>query len=104
MDDGFLTGPGDKVVVQDENLPPPVFPPLDPTAQVLFLNNSIDTVPTDPNLQVIVEAGDAYLTVTGSNDVLVATGNGPDVVNMTASSGDDVVIRRLGQSNCVGRP
>jgi Ca2+-binding RTX toxin-like protein len=91
MDDGLLMGPGSQVLVQDQNLPPPVFPPLDPPAQVLFLNNPIDTVSTDPNLQVIVEAGDAYLTVTGSNDVLVATGKGPDVVNMTGSSGDDVV-------------
>ena len=48
MDDGLLTGPGSTVVVQDENLPPPVFPPLDPTAQVLFLTNPIDTVATDP--------------------------------------------------------
>jgi Ca2+-binding RTX toxin-like protein len=92
MIDGYLTSPGDKVAVQDENLPPPIFPPLASSAQVLYLTNPVDTVATDANLKVIVETGDAVLSVTGSNDVFVATGKGPDLVDMRGSSGDNVIM------------
>ena len=92
MADGLLTGAGSTVAVQNEDLPPPIFPPLNSAAQVLFLTNPIDTVATDPNLKVIVETGDASLIVTGSDDVFIATNKGPDLVNMTLSSGDDVVM------------
>src|SRR5271163_2982048 len=90
-DDGLLTGHGSKVAVQENG-----FPPLDPSAQVLIVDNSPASVATDPNLKVIVDVSDATLTVTGSNNVLVATGPGDDKVIMTGSSGKDVVVTGSG--------
>ena len=91
MADGFLSELGDTVNVQQD--PGTFFPQnLDPNAQVLYLSDApVAFVATDPNLQVIVDVSDAYLDVTGSNDVLVATGRGPDYVDMTGTSGDDTV-------------
>ncbi len=99
MMDGLLTGPGDKVSVQEENKPPGNYPPLNPNTEVLYLTSPSDFVATDPNLKVIVDTGDAYLTVAGSNDVLVATGNGVNLIDMAGTSGNDEVI--AGGSNTI---
>lgn len=89
VDDGLLTGPHGTVVVQEGT-----YPPLDSNTEVLLLNSPNATVntSTDPNLKVIVDVGDAHLKVTGSDNVLVATGAGVDLINMSGSSGNDVVI------------
>ncbi len=100
MMDGLLTGSGDKVSVQEENSPAGNYPPLNPNTEVLYLTSPSDFVTTDPSLKAIVDTGDAYLTVAGSNDVLVATGNGVHLIDMAGTSGNDVVI--AGGSNTIG--
>lgn len=94
VNDGLLTGPGSTVVVQDQSFPPHNYPPLDSGTEVLFLTSPTDSVDTstDPDLKVIVDVGDAKLNVTGSDDVLVATGPGVDLINMSGSTGNDVVM------------
>src|ERR1700733_6122375 len=69
VSDGSFSGPGHTVKVQETG-----FPPLDSHAQVLLVDSATATVATDPNLKAIVDIADATLTVTGGNNVLVATG------------------------------
>ena len=95
VSDGLLTGPGSKVVVQEGGA-------LESSTQVLIVDSSPASVATDPNLKVIVDTADATLTVTGSNNVLVTTGPGDDSVNMTGSSGKDVVITGAGNDTVLG--
>ena len=79
------------------------YPPLDPNAEVLIVDNVSGplVVPTNSNLQLIVDA-DANVTVTGSNNVFVATGASDDTVNMASSSGDDVVQTGSGKDTILG--
>ena len=100
MDDGLLTG-GTKVWVQNEDRPPPVFPPLDKVAQVLLLDSAAASVHTDSNLKVIVDTGDAQLTVKGPNDVLVVAGDDVNLIDLKGTAGNDMVIAGAG-ANTIG--
>lgn len=97
VDDGTLAGHHAKVEVQESG-----FPPLDPKAEVLIVDSSPASVSTDPNLKVIVDVADATLTVTGGKNVLVATGTGDDSVDLSGSSGRDVVLTGSGNDTVVG--
>src|ERR1700727_3051944 len=73
------------------------YPPFTPDAngnlpEVLILPNPISSVDTsaDPNLAAIVGI-DANITVTGSNNVLVATGGADDTVRLN-DTGNDTVL------------
>jgi Ca2+-binding RTX toxin-like protein len=95
MADGLLGTPTSTVAVQEDNNPAGNFPPINSNTQVLILADSpfasVDTT-GDPNLQVVVDVSDAVLNVTGPNGVLVTTGKGPDIVNMSTSTGDNTAI------------
>lgn len=95
QDDGFLHDHGSTVQAQEGGT-------LDFNTQVLLVDSPTATVATDPNLQVIVDLADANLTVTGSDPVLVATGRGDDYVDMTGSSGNDVVMAGSGNDTILG--
>ena len=95
--DGLLTGPGDTVDVQLSG-----YPPLDPNAQVLFVDTSPAKVITDSNLKVIVDTADAKIKVTGHNSVFVTTGSGDDRIDLTGSSGNDVVMSTGGDDTILG--
>lgn len=71
--------------------------PVDPDAQLLVLTSETSTVTTGGDLKAIVEnvAGDANLTVHGSNDVMIVTGAGNDHVTLQ-DTGDDIVIAGKG--------
>jgi len=97
MADGLLTGSGDKVAVQEDK-PLGNYPPLNANTEVLYLTSPSDFVTTDPSLKVIVDTGDAYLTVAGSDNVLVVAGNGVNQIDMAGTSGNDVVMAEAGKT------
>src|SRR5215470_6357423 len=82
-DDGLLK-PGGTVHVETN-------PALDSNAQVLTVDTPTASITTDPTLQVIVDLADANLTVSGNNDVLIATGADNDRVDITGLTGAEVV-------------
>src|SRR5271170_2747742 len=85
VDDHSFSGPGRTVAVQESG-----YPPLDRNAQVLLVDTPFASVQTDAHLQAIVDISDATLKVTGSNNVLIATGPGNDKVDITGTSGKDI--------------
>ena len=78
--------------------------PGDTATQVLLVGSTPASVDTDayPNLKVIVDTADATLTVTGGSDVFVGTGPGNDTVDMSASTGNDVVMTGRGDDSVTG--
>jgi Ca2+-binding RTX toxin-like protein len=97
QDQGFLTHPKSTVDVQQGG----VADPSDPT-QVLIVDTQTATVATDSNLKAIIDIADASLTVTGGNNVFIGTGHGNDMVTMTGSSGNDVVMTGSGNDVVLG--
>ncbi|HTP90563.1 MAG TPA: calcium-binding protein, partial [Xanthobacteraceae bacterium] len=96
--DGLLTTPGSTVAVQESGYPP--FDP--PPVQVLIVDSSPAEVATNSALKVIVDIDDATLAVTGGNNVLVAMSSGNDSVDLSGTSGNDVVIAGPGNDTVTG--
>ncbi len=92
---GGFTGPGGTTNVQEGG-------PLSPSTQVLLVDTPTATVATDANLLSIVDIADASLTVTGSKNVLVATGDGNDRLDLSGTSGRDVVLAGSGNDTIFG--
>jgi hypothetical protein len=86
-EDGLLNGPNDKVRVQEGNAGG-----LNPNAQLLYVDANQEQVRTDAALKAIIDVGQGDLKVTGSNDVLVATGQGVNLVNLSGTTGNDQVV------------
>jgi Ca2+-binding RTX toxin-like protein len=98
QDDGFLQGPHSMVHVETSD-----GGNGDGTEQVLLVNTPDATVATGGNLSAIVDiASDANLVVTGGDDVFVGTGPGSDTVDMSGTSGDDVVMTGAGDDSVLG--
>lgn len=102
MADGLLTEPADLLVVQEDK-PLDNYPALNPNTEILYLTSPSDFVTTDPSLKVIVDTGDAYLTVAGSDNVLVVAGNGVNQIDMAGTSGNDVVMADASNSSDPGK-
>jgi Ca2+-binding RTX toxin-like protein len=94
-DDSLLRGHRSTVHVETN-------PPLDSNAQVLAINTPTASIITDPTLKVVVDLADANLTVAGNNDVLIATGPGDDLVNITGMTGAEVVMTGSGNDTVYG--
>jgi len=86
-EDGLLNAPNDRVWVQDGNAGG-----LNPDAQVLYLDGNQGQVRTDADLKAIIDVGQGELKVTGSNDVLVAAGQGVNLINLSGTTGNDEVV------------
>ena len=93
-DDGLLHG-HDTVAVQ-------VGGTLDPTAQVYVVDNPTASISVDANLKVIIDDAGGQLNVIGKNDVLIATGSSDVKVDLTGSSGNDVVVLGSGNNTVLG--
>jgi len=94
VDDGLLHG--HTVAVQEGGAG------LDPSAQVLIVDSPTAAVAIDPNLMAIVDIADADLTVTGSGDLLIATGSDDDKVDLSGATGDLRVMTGSGNDTIVG--
>src|SRR5262249_5059915 len=82
------------VVVQEGGFPPFTPDGTNHKPQGLILLNSTNNVDTsgDPKLQFIVQTDNGNLTVTGPKNIAIFTGDGHNAVNLTNTTGNDVVF------------
>ena len=94
VDDGYLRDHG-TVQVQEGG-------PVDPGTQVYIVDTPTATVATDPNLQAIVDVADASLTVTGPDGLFIGTGAGDHTVDISGTTGNEVVMTGSGDDTILG--
>jgi len=94
LDDGYLHRNG-TVQVQEGGS-------LDPGTQVYIVDTPTATVATDPNLQAIVDVADSSLTVTGADGLFIGTGSGNHTVDISATTGNEVVMTGSGDDTILG--
>lgn len=94
VDDGYLRDHG-TVQVQEGGS-------LDPGTQVYIVDTPTATVATDPNLQAIVDVADSSLTVTGSDGLFIGTGPGDHTVDISGTTGNEVVMTGSGDDTILG--
>src|SRR5215467_12270098 len=94
VDEGFSQG-NDMVQVQEGGS-------LNPSTQLYIANTPTASVATDPNLRAIIDVADSSLTVTGPDGLFIGTGPGNHTVDISGTSGNDVVMTGSGDDTILG--
>src|SRR6516164_1661103 len=93
--DGLLHG-NDTVQVQASGS-------LDPSTQVYIADTPTATVATDANLDaIIMDPAVSKLTVTGSDGLIIGVGTGDPTIDISGTTGNDVVMGGSGGDTILG--
>jgi Ca2+-binding RTX toxin-like protein len=76
----------------------PPSPPFDPNAQVDVATDGTVTFSPTGAAAVVLDIGDAHITVTGSSNVAVSASDGTNTINLDSSTGNDDVFLSTGNN------
>jgi Ca2+-binding RTX toxin-like protein len=76
----------------------PPTPPFNPNAQVDVATDSTVTFTPTGAAAVVLDIGDAHITVSGSNNVAISASAGNNVIDLDSSTGNDAVFLSTGNN------